>query len=64
MENTLNIQLKVTDKQMVQLLEGKVDSLPDEKFLKHLGSFKRHLLAKIYFMKNSIMIHHQNQPDF
>ena len=31
MENTLNIQLKVTDKQMVQLFEGKVDSLPDEK---------------------------------
>ena len=31
MENTLNIQLKVTDKQMMQLLEGKVDSLPDEK---------------------------------
>lgn len=31
MENTLNIQLKVTDKQMIQLLEGKVDSLPDEK---------------------------------
>lgn len=31
MENTLNIQLKVTDRQMIQLLEGRVDSLPDEK---------------------------------
>lgn len=31
MENTLNIQLKVTDEQMTSLLKGKLESLPDEK---------------------------------
>ena len=31
MENTLNIQIKVTDEQMTSLLKGKLESLPDEK---------------------------------
>lgn len=31
MENTLNIQLKVTDEQMTSLIKGKLESLPDEK---------------------------------
>lgn len=31
MENTLNIQLKVTDEQMTDLIKGKLESLPDEK---------------------------------
>ena len=31
MENTINIQLKVTDEQMTSLLKGKLESLPDEK---------------------------------
>lgn len=31
MENTLNIQIKVTDEQLTSLLRGKIESLPDEK---------------------------------
>lgn len=31
MDNTLNLQITVTDEQMTSLLKGKLESLPDEK---------------------------------
>ena len=31
MENTLNLQITITDEQMASLLKGKLESLPDEK---------------------------------
>ena len=30
MDNTLNLQITVTDEQMTSLLKGKLESLPDE----------------------------------
>lgn len=58
MENTLNIQIKVTDEQMSSLLKGKLESLPDDKvqeiFSNALSEFlKTRDGQKLFYTTNS-----------
>ena len=52
---------------MIQLIEGKVDSLPDEKVKEILSEALKDFLktptGKNLFYENGIMIHHHTQPD-
>lgn len=57
MENTLNIQIKVTDEQLTSLLRGKIESLPDEKIQEIFTSaltefFKTDNGQKLFYTKD------------
>lgn len=61
-ENVLNIQIKVTDEQMNQLIKGKLENLPDDKIQDILGNAlseflktdtgQRLFYTKEYYQKN------------
>ena len=61
-ENILNIQIKVTDEQMNQLIKGKLEALPDDKIQEILGNAleeflktdngKRLFYTKEYYQKD------------
>lgn len=62
-ENVLNIQIKVTDEQMNQLIKGKIEELPDDKIQSIIENalnefFKTDKGQKLFYTKE----YYQNNP--